>query len=70
MLRASGAHEKEQTAYAVHELMLVVHVVVFPVGALNARNIWNASDSRFVDRSMERSETKPEEQWSELVEGQ
>ena len=46
MLRACGADEKERMAIAIHNLKVAVHMVVFPVGGLEAKNARHSGESR------------------------
>ena len=62
MLRACGADEKERMAGATHKLKGLVHMVVFPVGALKAKNARVSGESRFFKRPMERKKTEATDQ--------
>jgi hypothetical protein len=64
VLRADGEHEKEQMARAMHKLMAVVHEVVSPVRALEAKNAPGTSESESFHGRMEGKETEPDGQRS------
>ena len=57
VIRACVADEKERMACAIHKLKVVVHVVVFAVGLLEAKNAWGSGESRFFKRPMQRTKT-------------
>ena len=57
MLRACGADEKERVARAIHKLKVAVHMVVFPVGGLKAKNARHSGESMFFKKPMERKKT-------------
>ncbi len=44
-------------AIAIHNLKVAVHMVVFPVGGLEAKNARHSGESRFFNRPMERKKT-------------
>ena len=65
MLRADGEHEKEQMARAMHKLAAVVHEVVSPVRALEAKNAAGTSESESFHGRMEGKQTEPDGQMSD-----
>ena len=65
MLRAEGAHEKEQMPHAMHKLTVAVHEVVSLVGLLEAKNAPGTSESEIFHGRMERKTTEPNEQRKE-----
>ena len=52
-------------AIAIHNLKVAVHMVVFPVGGLEAKNARHSGESRFFKRPMERKKNEPNEQRSD-----
>ena len=55
-------------ARAIHKLKVAVHMVVFPVGGLEAKNARHSGESRFFKRPMERKKNEPNEQRSDTSE--
>ena len=55
-------------AIAIHNLKVAVHMVVFPVGGLEAKNARHSGESMFFKRPMERKKNEPNEQGSDRSE--
>ena len=68
MPRAGGAHEKERIVEATCKLKAVVHVVIFPVGGVAAKNAWHLGESGVFKRPMERKRAEPNGQRSDRSE--
>ena len=55
-------------AGTIHNLKVVVHMVVFPVGGLEAKNARESGENALFKRPMERQKNEPDEQRSDRSE--